>query len=259
MERRRAMSSYAKLKEQAKEQQQQQQLDNNNSENEVENEDELPALRRSHSVRASLRRLKSKLHSPALALQSPFKLRAHLHSRSRSGSGIGSGSSRAATLQRSKVVKALRLWQDIDAVAVVTTKVKGEFVPLKKQTMQQNAKGDHELGIEQLMSSLPVGVSLPRKACKLLQIPESYCHSPKTAPKATLDSDLERTLEAESPSARDSVLADITRHAHQGIYGTTRMRTATIRKPMPYLNSRRCFQSNVMNSLSIQQSNDQVY
>lgn len=224
MERRRAMSSYAKLKEQAMEQQQANKLNENNS----EDEDELPALRRSHTVRASLRRLKSKLHSPALALQSPFKIRGHFHSRSRS----------SITLQKSKVAKALHLWHDIDAVAVVTTKVKGKFVPLKKQTMHQPAV--NELGIEQLMSSLPVGVNVPRKACKLLQIPESYCQSPKTAPHATLDSDLESTLSNESLNAR-AVMADITRHAHQGIYGTTRMRTATIRKPMPYLNSCRCF------------------
>ncbi|XP_051863212.1 uncharacterized protein LOC117573733 isoform X2 [Drosophila albomicans] len=238
MERRRAMSTYAKLKEKQQQQQQQQLLDNNNDseQDENENEDELPALSRSHSMRASLRRLKSKLHSPALAMQSPFKLRAHLHSRSRSGNNsISSSNNSKRALHKSKVVKALRLWQDIDAVTVVT-KVKGEFVPLKKSAMQHS---DHELGIEQLMSSLPVGVSLPRKACKLLQIPESYCRSPKLAPQATLDSDLERTLCIESPknNKTDSVLADITRHAQQGIYGSTRMRTATIRKPMPYLNS----------------------
>lgn len=226
MERRRALSSYAKLKEQ--------QQDNNR---EQEEKDELPALHRSHSVRASLRRLKSKLHSPALPLQSPFKLRPHLHSRSRS----------SRTLDKSKAVNALRLWHEIEKVAVVTSKVKGEFVPLQqKQTMQQQhgeGKGQQqqlELGIEQLMSTLPVGVALPRKACQLLQIPESYCH--RIAPQATLDSDLERSrLGSESPKAScDPVLAEIKRHAPQGIYGTTRMRTATIRKPMPYLNSRRC-------------------
>lgn len=243
MERRRAFGSYVKLKE--KQQEKREEKHEVDDVENSENEDELPALHRSHSVRASLRRLKSKLHSPALPLQSPFKLRAHLHSRSRkSGTGAGGGSS-SRTLDKSKVVKALRFWHEIDAVAVVTTKVKGELVPLRKtkQNMQQQ---DHELGIEQLMSSLPVGVTLPRKACKLLQIPETYSqcvagNSPKTAPQATVDSDLERTLSHDSPHASDPVLADITQHASQGIYGTTRMRTATIRKPMPYLNSRRCY------------------
>lgn len=235
MERRRACSSYAKLKEQQQQQKKQLKQENDKGcqledvENNSENEDELPAMHRSHSVRASLRRLKSKLHSPALPLQSPFKLRAHLHSRSRKTSN--------GIIDKAKVVKALRFWHEIDAVAVVTTKVKGEFVPLKKT--KENMQ-DHELvGIEQLMSSLPVGVTLPRKACKLLQIPETYSQK---APHATLDSDLERTLSnPESPNATDPVLADITQHASQGIYGTTRMRTATIRKPMPYLNSRRCY------------------
>lgn len=242
MERRRAFGSYVKLKEKRAEKQHEIEADAENS----ENEDELPALHpRSHSVRSSLRRLKSKLHSPALPLQSPFKLRAHLHSRSRkSSNGVagGSSSSSSKTLDKSKVVKALRFWHEIDAVAVVTTKVKGELVPLKKPKPSM----EEHLGIEQLMSSLPVGVTLPRKACRLLQIPETYTKcssgSPKAAaPHATLDSDLEQTLCNESPQASDPVLADITLNASQGIYGTTRMRTATIRKPMPYLNSRRCY------------------
>lgn len=240
MERRRAFGSYVKLKEKRVEKQHEIEADAENS----ENEDELPALHsRSHSVRSSLRRLKSKLHSPALPLQSPFKLRAHLHSRSRkSSNGVAVGSSSSSkTLDKSKVVKALRFWHEIDAVAVVTTKVKGELVPLKKTKPSME---EHHLGIEQLMSSLPVGVTLPRKACRLLQIPETYtkCSPKLEAPHATLDSDLEHTLCNESPQASDPVLlADITLNASQGIYGTTRMRTATIRKPMPYLNSRRCY------------------
>ncbi|XP_017142499.1 uncharacterized protein LOC108155881 [Drosophila miranda] len=221
MERRKALGMYSKLKDQQAALIPTPQKDN-------EDGDSLPALRRSHSVRSSLRRLKSKLHSPALPLQSPFKLRAHLHSRNRT----------RTALDKSKAAKALRLWSEIGAVAVVTTKVKGknEFVPLKRQPGSELAADQEELGIEQLMSTLPVGVTLPRKACKLLQIPESYCQpeQAKTAPKATLDSDLERTLSGDDSM---SVLADITRNAQQGIYGTTRMRTATIRKPMPYLNS----------------------
>ncbi|XP_032596013.2 uncharacterized protein LOC6567503 isoform X2 [Drosophila grimshawi] len=247
MERRRALSTYTKLKEQK--QQSENSRENgphfdDDDDDDVDEEDELPSLRRSHSVRASLRRLKSKLHSPALPLQSPFKLRAHLHSRSRninSSSSNCHSSSSSRRLDKSKAVKALRFWHEIEAVAVVTTKVKGKFVPLRKQTMQQqsHSAADQVLGIEQLMSSLPVGATLPRKACKLLQIPESLCQRSQLAPQATLDSDLERTLTSESPNVTscDPVLADITRHAHQGIYGTTRMRTATIRKPMPYLNS----------------------
>ncbi|XP_022210767.2 uncharacterized protein LOC111066446 isoform X2 [Drosophila obscura] len=233
MERRKALGLYSKLKDQ------QAALISTPQKDDDGDGDTLPALRRSHSVRSSLRRLKSKLHSPALPLQSPFKLRAHLHSRNRS-----SGGGTRTTLDKSKAAKALRLWSEIDAVAVVTTKVKGknEFVPLKRQPSSGLAADQGELGIEQLMSTLPVGVTLPRKACKLLQIPESYCQpekekekaKAKPAPKATLDSDLERTLSGDDSI---SVLADITRNAQQGIYGTTRMRTATIRKPMPYLNS----------------------
>ncbi|XP_017849231.1 uncharacterized protein LOC108604320 isoform X2 [Drosophila busckii] len=229
MERRKALGAYAKLKEQTQQKEEEQLLQNDNENDSDESEtDELPALRRSHSVRASLRRLKSKLHSPALPLQSPFKLRAHLHSRSRS-----------RTLNKAKVAKALRLWPDLEAVAVVTNKLKAESKQPQRAKQSMQSAGE-ELGIEQLMSTLPVGVSLPRKACKLLQIPDSYCQQQQPAamaPKASVDSDLERSLG--SPQANDAVLADITRHAQQGIYGTTRMgmRTATIRKPMPYLNS----------------------
>ncbi|EDW43225.1 GM26455 [Drosophila sechellia] len=228
MERRKALSSYAKFKDQ------QEAAAAVTPQKDNESEDSLPALRRSHSVRSSLRRLKNKLHSPALSMQSPFKLRTQLHMRNRSSRG-------SATLDKSKAAKALRMLGDLDAVAVLTTKVKGknEFVPLKR-AMNSDSCDHDELGIERLMSSLPVGAKLPRKACKLLQIPESYCRQTELAPKATLDSDLEKTFSGEESSA---VLADITRHAQQGIYGTTRMRTATIRKPMPYLNSRRCYHS----------------
>ncbi|XP_039490699.1 uncharacterized protein LOC120451248 isoform X2 [Drosophila santomea] len=223
MERRKALSSYAKFKDQ----QEAAAADIMTPRKDNESEDSLPALRRSHSVRSSLRRLKNKLHSPALPMQSPFKLRTQLHMRYRSSRG-------SATLDKSKAAKALRMLGDLDAVAVLTTKVKGknEFVPLQR-TMNSDSCNHDELGIERLMSTLPVGAKLPRKACKLLQIPESYCRT-ELAPKATLDSDLEKTLSGEESSG---VLADITRHAQQGIYGTTRMRTATIRKPMPYLNS----------------------
>ncbi|XP_033167809.1 uncharacterized protein LOC117146000 isoform X2 [Drosophila mauritiana] len=222
MERRKALSSYAKFKDQ------QEAAAAVTPQKDNESEDSLPALRRSHSVRSSLRRLKNKLHSPALSMQSPFKLRTQLHMRNRSSRG-------SATLDKSKATKALRMLGDLDAVAVLTTKVKGrnEFVPLKR-AMNSDSFDHDELGIERLMSSLPVGAKLPRKACKLLQIPESYCRQTELAPKATLDSDLEKTFSGEESSA---VLADITRHAQQGIYGTTRLRTATIRKPMPYLNS----------------------
>jgi len=229
MERRKALSSYAKLKDQ--QEAAAVAADIVTPQKDTESGDSLPALRRSHSVRTSLRRLKNKLHSPALPLQSPFKLRTQLHMRSRSSRG-------SALLDKSKAVKALCMLGDLDAVTVLTTKVKGknEFVPLKRE-MHSDSCDLGELGIERLMSSLPVGATLPRKACKLLQIPESYCRRTDRAPKATLDSDLEKTLSGEESS---SVLADITRHAQQGIYGTTRMRTATIRKPTPYLNSRRC-------------------
>uniref|UniRef100_A0A6P4E8Y2 Uncharacterized protein LOC108041180 isoform X1 n=1 Tax=Drosophila rhopaloa TaxID=1041015 RepID=A0A6P4E8Y2_DRORH len=227
MERRKALGSYAKLKDQQKVAAAVA-ADILTPQKDNESSDSLPALRRSHSVRSSLRRLKNKLHSPALPLQSPFKLRTQLHMRSRISRG-------SATLDKSKAAKALRMLGDLDAVAVLTTKVKGknEFVPLKRE-MNSDSCDHGELGIERLMSTLPVGATLPRKACKLLQIPESYCRQRERAPKATLDSDLEKTLSGEESS---SVLADITLHAQQGIYGTTRMRTATIRKPMPYLNS----------------------
>ncbi|XP_017082694.2 uncharacterized protein LOC108115650 isoform X2 [Drosophila eugracilis] len=186
MERRKALSSYAKLKDQQEAAAVAADIMTPQKDN--ESGDTLPALRRSHSVRSSLRRLKNKLHSPALPMQSPFKLRTQLHMRSRSSRG-------SATLDKSKAVKALRMLGDLDAVAVLTTKVKGkkEFVPLKRD-MNSDSCDHGELGIEMLMSSLPVGATLPRKACKLLQIPESYCRKMDQAPKATLDSDLEKTL-----------------------------------------------------------------
>lgn len=232
MERRKALGSYAKLRDQQTMAMTEAEGEPATPGKDNESGDSLPALRRSHSVRSSLRKLKSKLHSPALPLQSPFKLRTQLHMRSRN--------SRSATLDKSRAAKALRMLSDLDKVAVLTTKVKGknEFVPLKRE-MNPPAGDQEELGIERLMSTLPVGVALPRKACKLLQIPECYSRPPGTerAPKASVDSDLERSLNGEESNG---VLADITRNAQQGIYGTTRMRTATIRKPMPYLNSRRC-------------------
>lgn len=206
MERRRAMSSYAKLKEQQR-QNKQEQLEENDREHD-ENPDQQSALRRSHSVRASLRRLKSKLQSPALPLQSPFKLRPHLHRRSRS----------CRTVSKSKAVQALSMWHEIDKVAVLTKS--------KNKTMlQERLHEDDVLGINHLMSTLPVGAALPRKVCKLLQIPESYS---------------EATSDTAEKSHSDPVQTELTCYASQGIYGTTRMRTATIRKPMPHLNIRRC-------------------
>ncbi|EDW17007.2 uncharacterized protein LOC6575537 isoform X2 [Drosophila mojavensis] len=202
MERRRAMSSYAKLKEQQR-QNKQEQLEENDREHD-ENPDQQSALRRSHSVRASLRRLKSKLQSPALPLQSPFKLRPHLHRRSRS----------CRTVSKSKAVQALSMWHEIDKVAVLTKS--------KNKTMlQERLHEDDVLGINHLMSTLPVGAALPRKVCKLLQIPESYS---------------EATSDTAEKSHSDPVQTELTCYASQGIYGTTRMRTATIRKPMPHLN-----------------------
>nr|XP_017035089.1 uncharacterized protein LOC108083703 isoform X2 [Drosophila kikkawai] len=189
MERRKALSFYAKLKDQQATAAAATSADivTPQKNDKDESGDSLPALRRSHSVRSSLRRLKSKLHSPALPLQSPFKLRTQLHMRSRSGRG-------SSTLDKSKAAKALRMLGDLDAVAVLTTKVKGksQFVPLHREMSTESCDSE-ELGIERLMSTLPVGATLPRKACKLLQIPESFCR-PAEAPKATLDSDLERTF-----------------------------------------------------------------
>lgn len=205
MERRRALSSYVKLQEQQR-QNKQEELRENNREHDKNPHQQ--ALRRSHSVRASLRRLKSKLHSPVLPLQSPFKLRPNLHPRSRS----------CRTISKLKAVQALSMLHEIDKVAVLTKS--------KSKTMlQERLQEDDVLGINHLMSTLPVGAALPRKACKLLQIPESYS---------------EATTDTAEKSHSDPVHTEISCYVSQGIYGTTRMRTATIRKPMPHLNSCRC-------------------
>ncbi|KAL9894742.1 ankyrin repeat and fibronectin type III domain containing protein wide awake isoform 2-T2 [Glossina fuscipes fuscipes] len=75
-------------------------------------------------------------------------------------------------------------------------------------------------GIEEIMSSLPV----PRKACKLLQADEDYNNS-----------DIQEQIHFERSDKCAEILCN--NNNVQKINALTRARTATIRKPTPYLNS----------------------
>lgn len=223
MERRKANNSYVKL---------------------ISKDSQAGNLRRSHSMRSSFRALKSKLNSPAI--QSPFKFNTHLTIRK----------------HHLDALKASKMLEQLDELAILKTPIKNS-----KKCSTHHQQLNEEAEIEQLMSALPVG-SVPRKACKILQIPETYClkylneqkQQADNQQKQLLHDDMQqkRLKENKSPLKENhcdynkdlihnqgmimdglEVIKNITKNASDGIYGTTRMRTATIRKPMPYMKSSR--------------------
>ncbi|CAD6992617.1 unnamed protein product [Ceratitis capitata] len=261
------------------------------------------SLHRSRSMRASFRLLKDKLHQTRQnAFQSPFKLHTHLSLRGRK-----CGDSVASTTAAKKTTPiAGRLLNELDAVAALTRPMRrrnanqadcvgdAEVAPLQlcDQKLQQKQRAATENSdecktaeIERLMAGLPLSgrpsepnflaaqLRVPRKACKLLQIPESYCLKylceqqrservavPVTKATATLPTAGTSTttmVDNQKPTHWEANIATRARATMfvtdgqeviceekkllqiggDGIYGTTRMRTATIRKPVPYLNS----------------------
>ncbi|XP_054726536.1 uncharacterized protein LOC129236272 [Anastrepha obliqua] len=285
------------------------------------------SLHRSRSIRASFRLLKDKLHQTRQnAFQSPFKLHTHLTLRRKGGDSVNTTNkttTAARLVDEMDTVHALRrpLMQSnkregnaIQAVGCDGAEKRtapGASTHFCKQhectTVPRRCKECKTSEIELLMAGLPLSghaaepnfvsakLRVPRKACKLLQIPESYClkylseqqqqqqNAPSRPTKssvklsATDASALKLTATATATatttitnqksalwaniaaSATMSVtdgheqnfeeksiaLASVVRVkdttalqiSSNGIYGTTRMRTATIRKPVPYLNS----------------------
>lgn len=260
--------------------------------------DAFNSLLRSRSMRTSFRLLKDKLHQTRQnAFQSPFKLHTHLSLRARKCSDN-------VTAANKTTATAARLLDELDSVAALTR-------PMQRQRHVHQVDDDDATGvatttlqlyepqdcsaathryecktaeIERLMAGLPLSgraaktnflaaqLRVPRKACKLLQIPESYClkylseqqHSAdlKAAGKVSVTvASVKATATTTIANQKSTYWTDIAAQAtmavpdgqeqnfeeknllqicSDGIYGTTRMRTATIRKPVPYLNSRRC-------------------
>lgn len=257
--------------------------------------DAFNSLHRSRSMRASFRLLKDKLHQTRQnAFQTPFKLHTHLSSRTRKcGDNVTVANKTTAA----------RLLDELDAVAALTrpmlrqrhaNQVDGDDVAGVSATARQLCEPQERIAatrrvecktaeIERLMAGLPLSgraeetnflaaqLRVPRKACKLLQIPESYCLKylseqqrsaelktvgkvsvTETSVKATIattivnqksthwtDIAVQGTMTVTDGQEQDFEEKNLLQIGSDGIYGTTRMRTATIRKPVPYLNSRR--------------------
>ncbi|XP_036324599.1 uncharacterized protein LOC118737893 [Rhagoletis pomonella] len=264
------------------------------------------SLHRSRSMRSSFRLLKDKLHQTRQnAFQSPFKLHAHLNLRRKGGDSVTT---------TAKTVTAPRLRDELEAVEALTrpmmhpnrkrtaSQVDGSALRQscdqgQRPTASQRNNQCKTKEIERLMAGLPLSgragepnflsaqPRVPRKACKLLQIPESYCLKylseqqqqgsaqikSAVVVSTTVTPSVKATATATIASQKSMRWADIAASAtmsvadsqeqnfeektiefegdkrlkgnhvlqisSDGIYGTTRMRTATIRKPVPYLNS----------------------
>lgn len=208
-------------------------------------------LRRSRSMRDSIRRLKVKLNHPGGIAPSPFKFNLHVHSRDKHYAKFNDYQD---SDQEDRVEQYRRHQLDVESTRVTSEKF---FKLSPTHSMDYMMPCDT---IEDLMSNLPV----PRKACKLLQIPETYCarylqeqrqeqeekqqQQRKQQKHRKFLSTSEYVMLNEedevenvySNNHKNHIFEDLSKCMSQGIYGTTRQRTATIRKPMPYLNSSRC-------------------
>lgn len=211
MERRRANSSYVKLM--------------NKDHNKGRLNGGSTSLKRSRSMRASFRMLKGKLNNPAL--QSPFRLQ-----------GVRSFLQHSSSKLSYDAMDEARTSGDEDQA--------NGGKNCTSQYAEQNVTGSYRKDIDDLMSALPIGV-VPRKACKLLQIPETYCYKYLSEQEKSkrIQGDISKgTISGQSSATRDldwnsDIYENLTKNIALGIYGTTRMRTATIRRPMPYINSSR--------------------
>lgn len=211
----------------------------------------ITSLRRSRSMRASFRVLKGKLNQANLAT-SPFKFNTPLHKGGKKNyeKMFGDSEEKVAEIKDIEITRKISKTLFKQSSPGTTTKMSN--LPPCDST--------HE-DIETIMSALPMG-DVPRKACKLLQIPETYCRKylnelqqqqnlkqqqkflPSPHCSETLkDSkdDMDKVDYVLTNNRKNHIYEDFSKSVGQGIYGTTRLRTATIRKPMPYLNSRRCF------------------
>ncbi|XP_028898758.2 uncharacterized protein LOC105216385 isoform X1 [Zeugodacus cucurbitae] len=253
--------------------------------------DAFNSLQRSRSMRASFRLLKDKLHQTRQnAFQSPFKLHTHLSLRARKcGDNVTAANKTTPT--------AARLLDELDAVAALTRPMQRQrhanqamdgddaTAATTRQLCEPQERRDEckTTEIERLMAGLPLSgraaetnflaaqLRVPRKACKLLQIPESYClkylseqqrsaelkaackvsvsqATVKATTATTIANSNQKSTHWTELAAQATMAVSDGQEQHfeetkllqigsDGIYGTTRMRTATIRKPVPYLNS----------------------
>lgn len=189
----------------------------------------ITSLRRSRSMRASLRTLKGKL-SQANRAASPFKFNTALHKSIKRYEKLASNEEREIKIKENQISKT-------------TTKQLCQEIPTKMDECI-NCEDSHQ-HIEDIMSNLPLG-KVPSKACKLLQIPETYCRKylqelqqeQQQSHSECCTEDTNKVDGENLNSVKGNQLhEDLAKSVSQGIYGTTRVRTATIRKPMPYLNS----------------------
>lgn len=211
-------------------------------------------LRRSRSMRASFRMLKGKLNQTNITT-SPFKFNTPLHKRAKNYERFPSDEEKDSEIK------------DIEETRKTSEKL-FKFTPspiIANDKMHDFITCDNRR-IEDLMSALPMG-DVPRKACKLLQIPETYCrkylselqqeqklkqlqqqqlHQQQqqnhySSTSCYIKDSRDDLYYVQSNNRKNHIYEDLSKTVGQGIYGTTRLRTATIRKPMPYLNSSRCF------------------
>ncbi|XP_061391671.1 uncharacterized protein LOC133327115 [Musca vetustissima] len=197
-------------------------------------------LRRSRSMRDSIRKLRVRLnsHHHSVVANSPFKFNFAVHNRERHYEKFTEFSESDIELDSKEIETPILKRKEKYSKATKTTDMD-----------LMMSCGDT---IEDLMSNLPV----PRKACKLLQIPETYCakylqeqqqQQQQYLRKCANNKDCENYHEIEdiystnseilSHNRKNQIYDDLTKSLSHGIYGTTRHRTATIRKPMPYLNN----------------------
>ncbi|XP_075144756.1 uncharacterized protein LOC142219870 [Haematobia irritans] len=190
-------------------------------------------LHRSRSMRDSIRKLKVKLNHPGL-VHSPFKFNVAVHNRERHYEKF------TTTKEESD--------DELDPIDLPSTPFASDkYLKTNKSTYDMDLIIPCDT-IEDLMSTLPV----PRKACKLLQIPETYCakylqeqkklqEQRKLRDQSQYDCSEENSIVFHKSmidyNHKNPIYNDLSKSISQGIYGTTRHRTATIRKPMPYLNS----------------------
>lgn len=202
------------------------------------------SLRRSRSMRSSFRHLKVKLNQANLSA-TPFKFHTPLHKHFQNYKKFPkdeeqqSDTKSSINVNKTTCKTSKQLFKNTD---IITTSESGI-----NNMNEYIACGTSHHHIEDIMSSMPLG-DVPRKACKLLQIPESYCrkylnelHQEQQKQQKHTHNDTNESLDhvhyALSNNRKNQIYEDLSKSVGQGIYGTTRLRTATIRKPMPYLSS----------------------
>lgn len=211
------------------------------------------SLRRSRSMRASFRLLKVKLNQANLST-TPFKFNTPLHKHFQNYKKFSKGEDEQ---QQSATKSPINVNENEKGTRKSSKQL---FKDTDSSPISSNESGINNMNefiacstshhyIEDIMSSMPIG-DVPRKACKLLQIPESYCRKylselheeqqKREKHSNALNGAIDPIYIALSNNRKKQICEDLSKSVGQGIYGTTRLRTATIRKPMPYLNSSMC-------------------